>query len=115
MKKWASIAVLFFIALVGIAAPAAAYSQRTTYPGASAVTFKDGSCQGYGASETDFVHTVQMSPLANTCDFIRVRANYKNGAWVGYSNWKSGLNYLQFVPPSGSTVNFGQHGIDSYR
>jgi hypothetical protein len=113
MKKLASTTVLIIIVALGIAAPAAAYAQRTTYP-EGGVNFKDGICSGYGGSETDFVQTVQLS-ASNTCDYIQVRANYRNGSWVGYSNWVRGTGYKQFVAPGNSVINFGQHGLDSWR
>jgi hypothetical protein len=114
MKRTFAAGILAFALIGALAAPAAAYSQRTTYPGGTEATWTEGICRGYGSSEVDFVQTIQLSGT-NTCDYVQVRANYRNGSWVGYSNWKRGLGYLQYVAPGSSTILFGQHGIDQWR
>jgi len=114
MNKLAATAGVVLIALFAIAAPAAAYTQKTTYPGGY-VNFNDGICRGYGSSETDFAQTIRLGENPNSCDFIKVRANYKNGAWVGYSSWRIGTSYIQFVPGGSSRIQFGQHGLDAWR
>lgn len=114
MKKSLAIGALIFALVGAIAAPAAAYTQKTTYPGGSTF-FKDEICTGYGGTEKDFSQTARTGDNVAACDFVQVRANYKNGAWVGYTSWDRHVGYAQVDPAGDSSINFGQHGLDSSR
>jgi len=80
------VAIATFLVVFGIAAPASAYTQGTSYP-------SQGTTSLY---------------------YVQVRVYYKSGAWLGYSSWKTSPTIAILTLSTTTSIQYGQHGVDSW-